>query len=79
MVFEANPFSFLDFLSAAFFVKAFFILFVIFYIVFALIIFRQIQLMAKSLPMVLSPILKFLAIVHIGVAISFLFVVLQVF
>lgn len=79
MVFAPGLFGFLDFLSTTFVIKAFFILFLVFYSVFALIIFRQIQLMAKSLPMSLSPLLKFVAIVHIGVAVALLFVVLGVF
>lgn len=79
MFFQANPFSFLDFLTLSFIVKVFFILFLVFYSVFALVVFRQIQLMARSLPMVLSPFLKFVAIVHIGVALALFFVVLEVF
>ena len=79
MIFQTDPFSFFDFLTVTFVIKAFLILFVVFYSVFALIIFRQIQLMAKSLPMSLSPILKFVAIVHIGVSLALLFVVLGFF
>ena len=79
MFLENELFGFLDFLTFSFVLKVFFILFLVFYAVFALIIFRQIQLMAKTLPMVLSPILKFIAIVHIGVALALLFVVLGVF
>lgn len=79
MFFESGLFGFLDFLSAAFVIKVFFVLFLVFYGVFALIIFRQIQLMAKALPMSLSSLLKFVAIVHIGVAVALLFVVLEVF
>lgn len=65
--------------GGVFIVKAFFILFLVFYTVFALIIFRQIQLMAKALPAPISPFLKFLAIVHIGISLALLFVVLGVF
>lgn len=79
MVADFLNFSFLNFLTAAFIVKAFFVLLLIFYNVFALIIFRQTQLMAKTLPTMLSPILKFLAIIHIGVALALLFIVLGVF
>lgn len=79
MFFQANPFSFLDFLTLSFIVKVFFILFLVFYSVFALVVFRQIQLMARSLPMALSPFLKSVAIVHIGVALALFFVVLEVF
>ena len=79
MLFESNLFNSFDFISANFFIKAFFVLFLVFYSVFALIIFRQIQLMAKALPLGISPFLKFLGIVHIGVALALLFVVLGVF
>ena len=76
MFFEEN---FLDFLELAFFTKAFFVLFLIFYVVFSLIIFRQIQLMEKALPLSLSPLLTFIAILQIGVSLALLFVVLGVF
>lgn len=79
MFFQANPFSFLDFLTLSFIVKVFFILFLVFYSVFALVVFRQIQLMAAALPMALAPFLKFVAIIHIGVILALLFVVLEVF
>lgn len=67
--------NFLSFLNASFGIKAFFILFLVFYAFFALILFRQIQLMTKALPTALSPLLKFVAILHIGVALAFLFIV----
>lgn len=54
-------------------VLAFFILFLIFYSVFSLILFRQIQLMGKTLPTPLTPLLKAIAIIHIGIALSLLF------
>ncbi len=60
-------------------VKAFMVLFVIFYLVFALIVFRQIQLMDRALPTPIAPFLKFLGIVQIGVALAFLFVVFGLF
>ena len=71
--------DFLNFITGASIVKAFFILFLIFYIVFALVIFRQTQLMAKTLPTTLSPILKFIAILQIGVALALLSIVIGVF
>ena len=73
------PFDFLTFLSFAFIIKALFVLLLIFYTVFALVIFRQTQLMAKTLPTVLSPILKFIAILHVGISLALLFVVIGVF
>ncbi|MBI2326966.1 hypothetical protein HYU92_01495 [Candidatus Curtissbacteria bacterium] len=66
-------------LTVVFGVKAFFVLFLIFYAIFALILFRQIQLMGKTLPTIIVPFLKFLGIFHIGVALALLFVVLGVF
>lgn len=78
MLFDSGFLNF-DFASAAFVTKAFFVLFLIFYSVFALVLFRQAQLMAKALPTAVSPFLKFVAIVHIGIALALLFVVLGVF
>ena len=71
--------SILDKLNVALAVKAFFILFLIFYTIFALILYREIQIMGKSLPTPAVPFLKFVAIVHIGLALALLFVVLGVF
>ena len=68
-----------NFLNAVFIIKAFLGLFLVFYTVFALIIFRQVQLMAKTLPVSISPFLKFMAIIQIGVSLALLFVVLGVF
>lgn len=62
-----------------FFLKAFLVLLLIFYTVFALMLFRQVQLMCRTLPTTLSPILKFLAIIHVGVALAVLLVVLGFF
>ncbi len=60
-------------------IKAFFILFLIFYIVFAFILFRQIQLMGRTLPTTAVPFLKFVAIVHVGVSAALLFAVIGTF
>lgn len=71
-----NPFGNLE---AAFFIKAFLILFLIFYSIFAFVVHRQIQLMCRALPTPLSPLLRFLAIVHIGVSLALLLAVLGTF
>lgn len=72
--------NFLEFsLSLGFLIKAFFVLFLVFYTVFSLIVFRQVQLMERTLPLTLSPLLTFVAIIQIGVALAFLFVVLGAF
>ncbi|OGD86540.1 hypothetical protein A2870_01930 [Candidatus Curtissbacteria bacterium RIFCSPHIGHO2_01_FULL_41_11] len=71
-------FDFLN-ISAIFVFKAFLLLFLIFYSVFALILFRQVQLMAKAIPTFISPFLKFVAIIHVGVAVALLFVIIQLF
>jgi len=60
-------------------IKIFFVLFLIFYCVFALILFRQIQLMAKTLPTVITPFLIFVGIIHIGISLALLFMVLGAF
>lgn len=60
-------------------VKIFAVLFVIFYIAFSLILYRQIQLMDRSLPTPIAPFLKFIGILQVGVALAFLFVVIGTF
>ena len=66
-------------LSILFAVKAFFVLLLVFYNVFGLLLFRQTQLMAKTLPTTLSPILMFVSIVHLGISLSLIFIVAGVF
>ena len=78
MFFDSGFLNF-NLVSAAFITKAFLVLLLVFYTVFALVLFRQTQLMAKTLPTMLSPLLKFLAIIHIGVALALLFIILGVF
>jgi len=74
-----GPFGFLSFLTGLFVFKAFFILFLIFFIIFSLILFRQVQIMSKALPMTLAPFLKFVAIILVGISLALLFIVLGVF
>lgn len=71
--------SILDKLNVALAVKAFFILFLIFYTIFALILYREIQVMGKSLPSPAVPFLKFVGILHIGLALALFLVTLGVF
>ena len=78
MYLEKGLFSFLE-IDAIYVTKAFLSLFLFFYVVFSLIIFRQIQVMAKTLPTSLSPYLKFIAIVQIGISLGLLFVVIGAF
>ena len=65
--------------DAGFFTKAFLVLFLIFYSVFALILYRQIQIMNKKLASTLSPILRFVSIVHLGVALAITFFIVGSF
>lgn len=71
--------DFLGMLTAGFGVKAFLILFLVFYTFFALILFRQVQLMDRALPNSLSGFLKFLGIIHLGISLALLFIVLGAF
>ncbi len=66
-------------LNLIFFVKAFFILFLVFYIFFILMLFRQIQIMTKKLPTQLSPLLKFFGLVSVGISLALLFLVIGIF
>lgn len=68
----------LDF-NGGFVVKAFVVLFVIFYAFFSLILFRQMQLMDRAIPTPIGPFLKFIGILQIGVALGFLFIVIGAF
>ena len=65
--------------DAGFFTKAFLVLFLIFYSVFALILYRQIQIMNKKLASTLSPILRFVGIIHLGVALAITFFIVGSF
>lgn len=65
--------------NAALLLKAFVMLFVIFYAVFALILFRQIQLMDRAIPTPIGPFLKFVGILQIGVALGFMFIIIGLF
>lgn len=78
MYLENGLFGFLE-IDALYVTKAFLILFIFFYVIFSLIIFRQIQIMAKTLPTSLSPYLKFIGIVQIGISLGLLFVVIGAF
>lgn len=62
-----------------FLLKAFLVLFLIFYAIFSLVLFRQVQLMEKSLPLPLSPVLTFVAILQIGIAMALIFIVIGAF
>lgn len=65
--------------NSEFLIKAFVVLFVIFYAFFSLILFRQIQLMDRAIPTPIGPFLKFIGILQIGVALGFLFIVIGAF
>ncbi len=65
--------------NASFGIKAFVVLFVFFYVFFALILFRQIQLMTHALPTIAGPFLKFVAIVQIGISLALLSIVIGAF
>lgn len=68
-----------DVFGLHFFLKSFLVLLLIFYAVFSLMLFRQVQLMCRTLPTSLSPLLKFLAIIHVGAALAVLLLVLGFF
>lgn len=78
MLVDGQEFGQLDFnfFNAAFGVKAFLILFLFFYLIFSIILYRQIQIMNKKIPTKLAPILRFFGIVHMGVSAAVLFLVI---
>lgn len=79
MPIEDSGFDMLGVLSVAFGAKAFLILFLIFYAVFGVVLYRQVQLMSKKLPTPLSGHLRFISILNIGVSITILFFVIGTF
>lgn len=80
MPIEQVPLSFFDFsINAALTTKLFLVLFLIFYSIFALILYRQVQLMNNKLPTILSPILSFVSTVHIGASLAVLFLIIGAF
>ena len=61
-------------LSLGFFLKAIFVLLLVFYLVFAIIILRQVQIMSNTLVTPFSPILRFVAIFHLGLVLASLMI-----
>lgn len=66
-------------LNAQFGLKAFLLLFLVFYSVFTLILFRQIQVMGRTVILPAVPFLKFLAIIHVGITLAILFITIGTF
>lgn len=71
--------GFFSFLSIHLLVKAFFVLILVFYGVFAIILYRQIISISGKLPTTLAPFLKFMGLVHVGVALALLSIVIGLF
>lgn len=55
------------------------IIFMVLYVVFALVILRQIQLMIRTLPSPISPVIILLGYLHLGTAIAVLILLIGVF
>lgn len=66
-------------LNLNFFLKAFFILFLFFYTIYSVMLFRQVQLMTTKLPTQLTPLLKFFGLINLGVSLALLFLVIGMF
>ena len=79
MPIESAGLNLLSTINPSFMVKGFLILFTIFYIVFSTILFRQIDLMSEKLPTSVNPLLRFIAIVNIGVSLALFFLILGIF
>jgi len=71
-------FSILNVFSFGFGVKTFLILFLVFYAVFAFVLYIQIAQMSKKLPTSIDPSLKFIGFIHLGVSLAFLFISLGI-
>lgn len=70
--------NFTQFLTVQFGVKAFLILFVVFYLVYSVLIIRQVQLMEEAFTTKLAPVLKFISIVNAGVAAALFFLTIGI-
>ena len=79
MPIESAGLNLLSTINPSFVVKGFLILFTIFYIVFSTILFRQIDLMSEKLPTSVNPLIRFIAIVNIGVSLALFFLILGIF
>lgn len=79
MPIESGGFNILNSLQVAIGVKAFLILFVIFYIVFAFILYRQVFVMNAKLVTLLCGVLKFIAIINVGTALAVLLLIIGLF
>lgn len=75
MPIDTSALNLFENIDASFGVKAFLVLFLVFYSVFAIILYRQIQIMNKKLPTPLTPILRFIGIIHVGVSLTVLLLV----
>lgn len=55
------------------YVKIFILILIVFYIVFSLICFRQVKLMNNMVEAQISPLLKLISLIHLGVAVAVFF------
>lgn len=76
---EAVGFAILAPVNFQLLVKVFFVLFLLFYSVFAAILLRQIQLMERTIELGGGRFLKFLAIIQVGFSLATLFIVIGTF
>lgn len=74
-----NSFGLFENFTSGSVTKVFLILFLIFYVVFSMTLFRQIQTMSKKLPTSLSPFLKFISVLSIGISLALLFLIIGTF
>lgn len=71
-------FDLLNIFSFGFGIKIFLILFLVFYAVFAFVLYTQIGQMSKKLPTSVDPSLKFIGFIHLGISLAFLFISLGI-
>lgn len=75
MLVEGTLLGIFEQINIAFGLKAFLLLFLLFNTVFAVVIYRQIQLMGRTVYTSLVPFLKFIAVLYIGACLGVLFIV----
>ncbi len=68
-----------DLFTARLGIKIFLLLFLVFYAVFAIVLYTQIKQMGHKLPTSVNPFFKFIGLLNIGLALAILFITIGIF
>ncbi len=76
---EQGTLGIISSVNVVFWIKPFFLLFIVFYCFFSFMLIKQIQHVTRELPTPIMPFLRFIGILNLGVSISLLFLVIGLF